>query len=141
MSRNLVTLDLDVRGAIAALDTLEAEVRARTLEACRVTAEAIDRTATARLERQLGPGATGETARGIESRLSYDGEGYVVLVDNSRQPNLPLWLEKGTRAARHHAATRARPFFYVAVELEAPGHQRRLVAAGEAARDAAGLTP
>lgn len=134
----LAELDVDIAPALRAIEALGPAVERRVLDACEATAAAIAREAKSRLARQLGPHATGQTVEGITYRRSREGVGFVVLADNERQPNLPLWLEKGTKPGkrRNFARTAPRPFFYASVELEAPGHERRLAEAlGGAAHD------
>lgn len=134
---NLLSIDVDIAPLTAALRALPEAVRVETADACRITAEHIAREARARLQRQLGPGATGQTVAGIIAEPAYDGNGYVVMADRDPFPNLPLWLEKGTRPGkrRNFARTPPRPFFYASIELEAGAHERRIV---EAMQDAGG---
>lgn len=99
-------------------------------EASAVTAQAGAAEARARLARQVGPDATGRTEAGITARPAYDGNGWVILVERDPFPNLPLWIEKGTKAGEPGSHTAApRPFFYPAVALEVPAHERRLAEA------------
>lgn len=136
-----LTLELDTTGATRALDALDRLLEVRLNEACRVTAQNVAREAQGRLARQLGPDATGETVRGIVAQPAKDGRGWVVLSDNARMPNLPLWLEKGTQPGKrkNYARTQPRPFFYTSLELEAPSHERRVTDAMRDSADESGL--
>lgn len=136
-----IEFDLDIVPAVQALDRLPDAVQARVNEASQVTAEAIVRDAKARLARQLSSNATGETVAGIHAVKAYDGNGYVILADNDRMPNLPLWLEKGTRPGkrRNFARTPAFPFFYISIESEVGGHERRIHDAMQQAAVVTGL--
>lgn len=125
---DLFTVTVDALALDEAITRMPEVLAALVLEACKETAEAVVREAQGRLRRQLGPNATGETAAGIHAVKSFDGNGYVILADNARMPNLPLWLEKGTRPGkrRNFARTAPRPFFYTSIELEYSAHERRL---------------
>jgi hypothetical protein len=134
---SLMTVDVDTAPLYHAFEVLQTELQHRINDASEVTAQAIVRDARARLERQLGPGATGQTVSGITAKRAYDGNGWVVLADNARMPNLPLWLEKGTKPGgrKNFARTPRKPFFYTSIELEVGAHERRV---DEAMHDAAG---
>jgi hypothetical protein len=125
----LFSFDLDT----APLDRVPTEfpdaLHVALMEDCRTTAEYVVHEAQARLRRQLGPGATGETERGIYAKPAYDGNGWVVLADNARMPNLVLWIEKGTRAGKRHnfARTEARPYFYASLEMAVGPHERKVL--------------
>lgn len=136
-----ITMTLDTTALEQAITAMPAVLQTHVLTACRETAERVVREAKARLQRQLGPFATGETVANISVIPAYDGNGYVVLSDNPRMPNLPLWLEKGTRAGkrRNMATIRARPFFYASLALEAGGHERRILDAMQESAEAVGL--
>lgn len=110
------------------INALPERMRARFMRASQQTAQALEREMKARLQRQLSPAATGTTVASITHRVAHDGNGYVVLTERQQFPNLPLWLEKGTQPGkrRNFARTQRRPFFYASVELEAPGHERRI---------------
>lgn len=91
------------------------------------SAVSMENEAVARLRRQLGPNATGETEAGIQSRAAIDGNGYIVESGNDRMPNLPLWIDKGTKKGRPGSSTQAaRNFFFVSAELEKGAHRRRI---------------
>lgn len=142
------SFDLDITDLKRAFDALPRELDPRRMEACRVTSEEIVTEAKSRLERQLSSAATGKTVSQIHSQKAYDGQGYVILSDRGAgagEPeqiaNLPLWLEKGTRAGRRRnlASTAARPFFYPSIEMAIGGHERRVLEAMADAAEAAGL--
>lgn len=132
-------ITLDTAALYAALDRLgpvgEGLIRTAAFE----TATAIDREATARLSRQLGPGSTGTTAAGIVVEPDYAGVGYIVAARRDPFPNLPLWLEKGTKRGGGTHANVARPFFYVSAFLEEGAHYRRVAEAVSAALADTGL--
>ncbi len=123
-----IMMDMDASGLLRDIARLPERMRARFMQASRETAEALEREMKARLERLLSPAATGATVESIQHRIAHDGNGYVVLTERNPYPNLPLWLEKGTQPGkrRNFAHTPRRPFFYASVELEAPGHVRRI---------------
>ncbi len=137
----LFTFDVDTAPLEAAFDTLARSLQVRLNDVSGDTAQRIVREARARLRRQLGPNATGQTERGITAVPAYDGRGWVILSDNDQLPNLPLWLDKGTRAGKRHnyARTAARPFFYISIELEASGHERRVIDAMQDEAESSGL--
>lgn len=122
-----VMVNIDTTDLVAALTALGDKAQSYVNAASKETADAIVTEAHARLRRQLGPNATGETEAGLAARPAYDGNGYVVVDENSRMPNLPLWIEKGTKrgdAGSHTAA--ARPYFYVSAQLEEGAHLQRI---------------
>jgi len=141
MADPLFTIDVDTTPVEAALTALPTTLHALTMDACRVTAEAIVNEAKSRLARQISSMSRGDAVAGISTRVSFDGDGYVVLSDDDRQPNLPLWLEKGTKPGKRHnyARTDPRPFFYASIELEASAHERRIEDAMQQAADDSGL--
>jgi len=131
-----ITVDMDLTALEQAITAMPVALRVRVNAACKTTAESAVREMKARLARQLSGQSSGQTVAGITSQPAYDGNGYVILSDNARMPNLPLWLEKGTRAGKrkNFARTAPRPFFYASLVLEQGGHERRLL---DAMRDAA----
>jgi hypothetical protein len=146
----LMTIDVDTTAVVRALRALPDAVQKHVNDASAMTAQAIVHEAQARLRRQVGSAAhgqrsgrasTGQSARSIYAKPAYDGNGSVVLADNEDQPNLPLWLEKGTRVGNRHnfARTPALPYFYVSIELEMGAHERRLADAMGDAADETGL--
>lgn len=122
-------MDIDTAPLLRDIAALPERMRVRFMRASRETAEALEREMKARLQRQLSPAATGATVESISHRIAHDGNGYVVLTERNPYPNLPLWLEKGTQPGKrkNFARTQRRPFFYASVELEAPGHRRRII--------------
>lgn len=130
-----VTIKIDATALTAALERLGPTALRYTLPACRVSADRIVAEARARVAR-----ATGETAGAIRAEPSYNGDGYVVISDNHRMPNLPLWIEKGTRRGKPGSHTQAaRPYFYPSVALEQGAHERRIKDAIDDALAAEGL--
>lgn len=135
-----LTIEMDTTALVAALTKLGAAAQPFINAACQETANALVREMKARLQRQLGPNATGQTVAGIETRPAYDGNGFVVIADNARMPNLPLWLEKGTKKGRKRShASSPLNFFYVSCQLEEGPHLRRITAAVTEAIAASGL--
>lgn len=121
------------------LDGLGESVQPFINAASKETADAIVREAKARLHRQLGPNATGQTEANIAARPAYDKNGYIVISEREPFPNVPLWLEKGTKKGKGTHANYARPYFYVSAEIEAGAHYRRIGEAIRHAIDAKGL--
>jgi hypothetical protein len=121
-------IDVDAAALLQDITRLPDRMRVRFLRESRTTAERLEREMQSRLQRQLSPSATGQTVQSITHRLAHDGNGYVVLTERNPFPNLPLWLEKGTQPGKrkNFARTQRRPFFYASIELEAPGHERRI---------------
>jgi hypothetical protein len=129
-----LSVEMDALDVVDALNTLGDFAQPYINLASGESAESMEREAVARLRRQLGPNATGQTEAGIESRPAYDGNGYVVVSSRDWMPNLPLWIEKSTKKGRPGSSSQAaRPFFYVSAELEKGPHFRRI---GEALQDA-----
>ena len=118
----------DTSALTTGLAQLAADLAVRTKAASEVTAGAIVREAQGRVARR-----TGATAEGIHYEDSRDGTGYVVLVVRANTPNLPFWLEFGTRYMT------ARPFLYASAAVESPGHARRIADATADAIAAAGF--
>lgn len=125
---------------VAALNALGDFAQPYINDASGESAKSMENEAVARLRRQLGPNATGETEAGIWSRPAFDGNGYIVESGNDRMPNLPLWIEKGTRKGRPGSHTHApRNFFFVSADLEKGSHFRRIGEALQQAFDDRGL--
>lgn len=124
----LLTIDADASQVISALTTLGDRAAKHVKAAARVTADAIDREATARVARR-----TGQTARGIEVVETENGEGWLVVATNPEMPGLPGWLEHGTRSME------PRPFLFASARLEEGPHRQRVVEAVNAAIEEAGL--
>ncbi len=126
-------IDVDSTGIEAALRAFGDDAQPFINAGSKDTADAIVREARARLARQLGPNATGKTVEGITCRPAFDGNGYVVVAERAEMPNLPFWLEKGTK----HMDPRA--FFYASALLEVTAHQRRMSDALQQTIDVKGL--
>src|SRR5579862_8573633 len=135
-----ITAMLDDSGLRAALAALPAALQDAVNAVAEETANAIVQEARARLQRQLGPNATGATVAGITARRAFDGNGFVVVAEREPMPNLPLWIEKGTKRGGKGSHTEpARPFFYASVLIETGAHQRRVADAIQGAINASGL--
>lgn len=143
-------IEVDADALVQALLSLGDTAQTYVNEADRITAEAVANEARSRLKRQLAGTAVATTSRpdlgqgltlaGIIAEPAHDGNGYVVSDGRDPYPNLPLWIEKGTKrhdAGSHTAA--ARPFFYVSALLEQGAHLRRLQDALAAAVSEKGL--
>lgn len=128
-----ITIEVDVAGVEAALNTLGAVAQPFINEASQETADAFVVEARARLQRQLGPDATGKTVEGITARPAFDGNGFVVVDEREPFPNVPFWLEKGTKHMD------PREFFYSSMLLQVSDHQRRLGDALQRAIAASGM--
>lgn len=124
----MLTIEVDAEAVLAALVRVGDAAAAHVKAAAKVTADAIDRGATARARRR-----TGKTAEGIHVEETHDGEGYVVMPTFDSRGPIPIWLEFGTK----HAA--AYPSMYPAAELERGPHLRRMEEAVQAAVDESGL--
>lgn len=111
----MITTTVDTTALTAGLAQLSVDMRLQTKAASEQTAAAVVREARGRVARR-----TGATAEGIHYEESRDGTGYVVLAVRRATPNLPFWLEFGTRYMT------ARPFLYASAALEAGGHERRI---------------
>lgn len=116
----LLSIDVDPRGAIVALEQLGVAVERHLQAVAQETARAIQTEARARVRRR-----TGRTAGQITAEPAQDGQGYVVYVKTIEDmwPNLDIGIEFGTRYLA------ARPFLHPAVALEEGPHRRRLDAA------------
>ncbi len=128
------SIAVDTSALVAELLSLGDSAQPFVNEASAQSAHSIVREARARLAGKLSGHSTGQTLAGIQDRPAYDGNGWVVISDNDRMPNLPLWLEKGTRKGK--AGSHAQPalaYFYSAVQIEEGPHLRRIEnALGEA---------
>jgi len=133
------TIDVDTADLLAALDAMPDAVLRHLKPAAKITADNICREAKARLQRQLGPNATGATVRGIHVEETRDDEraGYVVLGYDAVTPHphgpVDHWLEFGTRFMT------ARPFLFASARLEESAHDRRSHEAIQDAIDEQGL--
>lgn len=126
----------DILAAIARLGpAAEAAVDAAALE----TATAIVREAKGRLQRQLSGSSSGLTLEGIQIERA-DRGGFIVGSSRNPFPNLPLWIEKGTKKGKPRSHAHApRPYFYDSAELEEGPHLRRVSEAVQQAIDQEGL--
>ena len=130
----LFTLEFDSQTVIAALDRLSDDLLERhTKPAARITADNVQREASARLRRQLSPHATGQTLAGISVREDFERAGYIVVSERQHMPNLPLWLDAGTK----HMSPR--DYFYSSARLEEGDHERRMLHAIVSAIEEAGF--
>lgn len=155
-----LTIDAELASLFAAFDRVPATLEPRLLDVARVTANAMASEARERLQRQLGPNATGAMVNSIKVLEDYTGNGFVVLTDlqpeqaislhtmkrsgrmHTQQVSvnlLPVWLEKGTKPGTRKDGSRthpnvARPYFYVSILLQQGTHERRMLTA---MRDAA----
>ena len=111
----MVTYDVDTSGLASGLTQLAADLARRTKDASEVSAAAVVREAQGRAARR-----TGATVGGIGYTESRDETGWIVSVVRPDRPNVPFWLEFGTRYMT------ARPFLYASAALEQPGHERRI---------------
>lgn len=139
-----LTFEMDAAKLLAAFDAATEAIRLPTLEASRVTAEAIATEARARVARR-GPDPT-RAQQGrppLEDLIRvepYNGTaGYVVIVQEMDEgaAYLPFYLEMGGPAVFKHIGRR--PFFFTSAALEKPAHLRRLQDAQQAGIDALGL--
>lgn len=127
----LFEIDVDTTALIAALRQVGVEVERELRAEASHTAQLIAKEAQSRLERQLGPEATGKTVRGIKViELTHEA---VVIAERNPYPILPYWLEKGTEHMR------ARPFFDASVRLEEGGFLRRVETIVQGVIDRSGL--
>jgi hypothetical protein len=110
-----VTFDMDTTTLTDGLSELSADLALRTKAASEITAGQVVREAQGRVKRR-----TGLTAEGIHYDESRDGTGWVVLAVRADTPQVPFWLEFGTRTMTK------RPFLYVSAAVEQPGHDRRI---------------
>ncbi len=134
------SIEVDTSALVAELTSLGDFAQPYVNEASGESAHSIVREAKARLSRKLSGTSTGQTEAGIQDRPAYDGNGWVVISDNDRMPNLPLWLERGTKKGK--AGSHAQPalaYFYSAVQLEEGPHLRRIENALTEAIEAKGL--
>jgi hypothetical protein len=129
-----LTVDVDSRALYATLDRLGAIGEKHVKAAAKVTAHAIANEMRRRIRRRsAGPTRSRHTAEGITVDESHDGKGYVIYIDSPDMPNLPLWLEFGTK---HMTAS---PFAFNSARLEEGAHDRRTRAAVQDAIDELGL--
>jgi hypothetical protein len=135
-----LNLTVEIPG-IQQLEEYQRVAETFTLAAARVTADRVAAEARAREQRQQTAGyATGKTAEGIAVRPMTSGLGFVVLSARSPMPNLPLWIERGTREGKPGShAQEAHPFLDPAAKLEESAHRERMWQALDDAAEATGL--
>jgi hypothetical protein len=109
------TAELDATDVLDALRRFPDAVLKETKPASKISADSIQREAQRRVRRLSGE--TAERIRVVELR---NGTGYLVESTNMRMPNLPIWLEAGTKRMS------AKPYFYESVRLESNAHERRI---------------
>lgn len=128
----LLKTEVDASSLLAALKQLGDRAEKHVKAAAKVTADRVATEARSRAARR-----TGETAASVTVEESRDGKGWVVLpwdfTKPSRMPNLPIWLEFGTK----HMTPR--PYFFSSARLEEAAHERRIAEAVQAAIDEVGL--
>lgn len=114
---NLLNIDVDPAGAIAALNLLGVAVERHLMAAAKLSAQSIAREARTRVARR-----TGATAAGITAEEARDGMGWVVFVNTPPGgfPNLDLVLEFGSKFMT------PRPFLNPSAQLEEGSHRRRI---------------
>lgn len=135
-----VSVQVDVAGLLAAWSRVADAAGARCLEAAYESAVAIQREASNRLSRQLGAYSTGKTLAGLQVEPMDGRRGYRVTATREPFPNLPLWIEKGTKKGKPGSHTQpARPFLEVSARLEEGAHLRRIIDAVQSAIDETGL--
>jgi len=135
-------VEVDADALLAAIARLGPRAEAAVDEAALETSEAIVREAKSRLQRQLGSQSTGLTLAGIQIERA-DLGGFLVGSSREPFPNLPLWIEKGTKYGVRNGNAggnmRPRPYFYASAELEEGPHHRRVSDALQNAIDDEGL--
>ena len=120
------SIDVDRAAVVAALLSLADAAQPYINVAAHESADSIVREAKTRLDRKLSGTSTGATVAGIHDQPAYDGNGYAVISSRDPMPNLPLWLEKGTKKGRGTHAQPALSYFYSAAQLEEGPHLRRI---------------
>lgn len=141
---NEITFTLDTGPLMAAIHQYPEVCLRHCLAAAKVSADHIASEAEARLSRQVGPQTTGATVAGIRVEVDRHGDGYAVTSSRDPMPDLPKWLERGTKEntkpyPHHHHATYAKPFFDISGRLEEGAHRERIIEALQAATDEVGL--
>jgi hypothetical protein len=125
-----VTVEVDTAAVIAALLSLGDAAQPYINTASEATAAAFVTEARSRLQRKLGPLATGETVAGIQAFPAHDGNGTIVVSGREWMPNLPLWLEKGTKKGKAGShSSPALAYFYSTQQLMEAPHLRRVAEA------------
>ena len=133
----LLTLEVEARALLAALDAVPGAIQRQILPAAKITADAVARETNRRFARAAGGPTRGRhTAEGITVAPTHRGDGYVVYVQSPEMPGLPGWLEFGTHHMLPHPAGGA---LFAAARLEAGAHERRILDAVQAGIDEKGL--
>jgi hypothetical protein len=109
-----MTITVDTRALIAALDTFADVLGVRLKADAKITADNIDREATGRVRRR-----TGATAEAIIVEETHSGDGYVVYVEGERH-HVGFFNEFGTKFMT------AKPFLFASARLEEGAHDRRV---------------
>jgi hypothetical protein len=122
-----MTIDVDTDALLAALAAIPEAVHAHLKAAAKVTADAIDAEAGARIRRR-----TGKTGEAITVEETHNGDGYVIYVGQGRQ-HIGSYLEFGTKLMTE------KPFLFASARLEEGAHDRRARDAVQAAIDEKGL--
>jgi hypothetical protein len=117
MADPMFTASVDNADVLALFDRIAQSADFVCKEVARETAKRIVAEAQRRVAR-----ASGETSSEVHWEMTRDGLGYVVLAYDTRvnKSSVDKYLETGTQFMH------AKPFFFAAVELEAPGHLSRL---------------
>ena len=131
---NALQITCDTAPLLNALTQFGESLQADLNVVAKITADNIAREAERRVQRR-----TGETAKGITVDAAYNGKGYVVFVKQQRMPNLPIWLEFGTKKGKGKHANQPFPFLLNSAKLEEWPNQRRMLEAVQAAIDLQGL--
>ncbi len=137
---NTLRLEIDDTKLLQVFDFMAAAVSKATLEACKVTADAVAREARARVRRRGPTPTAAQLARPpleelIRVEPMRNGTGYVVIVQETDADAalLPMILEYGLGTLKQKY-----PFFFASGALEKPAHTRRIQDAVQAAIDAVG---
>ena len=125
---NGLTIDVDASALFKMLDQLGESADAYIKEVAKVTAERIAQEARGRVARR-----TGKTQSAISVTEEEHGARVFVGRVAGRNPNVPLYLEFGTKFMS------ARPFLFVSAMLEEGPHMKRVERALQKAIDEASL--
>ena len=130
-------ITLDAEEIIRALSTFGDAAQPYVDAASDETADAIVTEAQARFSRSV-TSRSGQTFAGIRKQRAPDGRGILVVSERDKFPNLPLWIEFGTKGPGLHLLP-AWYYFYPAALLEEVPHLRRIEEALQDAADDHGL--
>jgi len=130
-----ITVSVNATEILAKLDgqTLGQALAPFVKAAARVSADALDTAASARLSRQLSGTSSGATVAGITVK-SAGAFGWRVIAGNAKVPMLPRWLEGAFKNVARH-----KPFLMVEAELAQTAHTNRISAAIQAGLSEYGL--